>query len=639
MGRAFLFVLVFNWLCNPVYAQDSAMLKVNTKYLLGEEIVHRTDELHTPDTSREDFFIYHPAYRGGFYAFNGNLGSPQYRLDYQPEQQVGFDKGIFRNYPFFTTEDQVRYYRTRSPFTELTYVNAQLKEQLLHVVHTQNILPRWNMGVDYKRMDAVGYYAKQYSNYLGFTAFTWYSNKSGRYNVYANFIVNRIRQEENWGLKDSSIFSSGDVNDPLADIRVNSAQNKVRQFSYSLTQTYDLGKKDTVSVDKQKFRRFNPSARLIYQVSAARNSFIYQDDNPDSARYVGRYALGADPTMVQDSFHVDQLNNKWSITNDLGSDTIPKALALTGSVFHSWAKYTNQGGGIEASSYYGAAAELQIAKGHTFSPFFAVSGARFSNGSALSGAIDYKAQAGLRIRLSSRQQMLLHASYLQNQGGLLYQRKQLATGFSVPQDYYPVYQGAIYVANYGIDYENKAIRLKLSYNHYDLDGMLHGSAGPFLAQLNGVQSMEQLRLNWGISAFKFLHLDSRIVYQYIHNAKQPVLPRFMAYESLYFTARWFKVLAIRIGFDTYFYSNYVLPVYDPLERTFFVPSPSQQLSHSANYPLVDFVAAAKLKRARIFFRYDHLNQDLMPASGLYSASRYPVPPRTFKIGVEWRFFD
>ncbi|RZL16854.1 MAG: hypothetical protein EOO89_10880, partial [Pedobacter sp.] len=63
----------------------------------------------------------------------GNLGLSAMPLLFEPLKTIGFDAGFHTLDYYAMTQDDVKYYQARAPFTSLYYVNAGEKEQVFRV--------------------------------------------------------------------------------------------------------------------------------------------------------------------------------------------------------------------------------------------------------------------------------------------------------------------------------------------------------------------------------------------------------------------------------------------------------------------------------------------------------------------------
>src|SRR3546814_5637529 len=135
---------------------------------------------------------------------------------------------------------ELEYYRTRSPYTELYYVSGGKPEQIFRFIHTQNIKPRLNAGIEYRKIDSEGYYPNQKTNHLNLAAFAWYQSENLRYNITGNIIYTDLRTPENGVLMNDSIFVHTPNQEQILQERVflDDARNRWRGTAVSLKQYY-----------------------------------------------------------------------------------------------------------------------------------------------------------------------------------------------------------------------------------------------------------------------------------------------------------------------------------------------------------------------------------------------------------------
>src|SRR5687767_8332750 len=91
------------------------------------------------DSSLHDFsrFFSVPAN----YITLGNNGSASYPVLFTPLLRAGWDAGFHAYDAYRFTLERTKFYKTTRPFTQLTYLLASAKEQVINVLHTQNVKP------------------------------------------------------------------------------------------------------------------------------------------------------------------------------------------------------------------------------------------------------------------------------------------------------------------------------------------------------------------------------------------------------------------------------------------------------------------------------------------------------------------
>jgi hypothetical protein len=137
------------------------------------------------------------------------------------------------------------------------------------------------------------------------------------------------------------------------------------------------------------------------------------------------------------------------------------------------------------------------------------------------------------------------------------------------------------------------------------------------------------------SVFKLGKFILQIHHGWQWGAEGPLrAPRFFNHDVLSFQHTFKTGWELQIGTDFRFQSAYFAPGFRPDIGQFVV----QDSVSAGNYPVLDAFAAIKVKRTRIFFRMEHLNQGF-PAPNFYATPLYPMYGRSFRYGLTWDFFN
>ena len=70
------------------------------------------------------------------------------------------------------------------------------------------------------------------------------------------------------------------------------------------------------------------------------------------------------------------------------------------------------------------------------------------------------------------------------------------------------------------------------------------------------------------------------------------------------------------------------------EGFFLTPS----LPNQKNLPVIDVFFNAKIKRGRVFFKYNNILQ-LITGNGYFTTPQYPGQRNTLDFGFDWSFYD
>ncbi len=124
------------------------------------------------DSSLHDFnrFFSVPAN----YITLGNNGSASYPVLFTPLLKAGWDAGFHAYDAYRFTLEGTKFYKTTRPFSQLTYLLASAKEQMINVLHTQNVKPNWNFGFEYRLTSSPGFFRTQNTNHNNYRLFSNY---------------------------------------------------------------------------------------------------------------------------------------------------------------------------------------------------------------------------------------------------------------------------------------------------------------------------------------------------------------------------------------------------------------------------------------------------------------------------------
>jgi hypothetical protein len=241
------------------------------------------------------------------YLFLGNTGAPARPFLFTPNMNAGWDAGYHALDVYRWRPAQARFYKTTRPYAELGYVLGSKSEQIIHLLHTQNIKPDWNVAFDYRLISAPGIFKNQKTTHNNYSLTSWYQSKRRRYALYFSATGNNLKASDNGGVKILSQLDDPNKDDRflvatnLADSSVfsrNFFSNKIesgryeRDFTVWLRQSYDIGKKDSVQVnDSTVIYTFYPKLRMQHTFSSTSYLFNYVGFGRDYVYYKNTYGI------------------------------------------------------------------------------------------------------------------------------------------------------------------------------------------------------------------------------------------------------------------------------------------------------------------------------------------------------------
>ena len=263
---------------------------------------------HKLDSSIDDFTKRFPI--PGTHIYNGNTGTATRSILFAPRLKPGWDAGFHAFDVYKWTLDKARFFNTTRPYTELNYELASRSEQIIEILHTQNIRPNWNFSFNYRLTAAPGTFRNQTTNHNNYLFTSWYQSKSRRYNNYFVILGNRLQAGESGGLrdvkdldsiqyaKDRSLIRTMIGGDQLFQAnffsKALSTGNRYREFNIILRQQYDFGKKDSIVTDSTVIPLFYPRLRFEHTFNYGKYGYSFfdvpaasrsQNNVPDPAYY------------------------------------------------------------------------------------------------------------------------------------------------------------------------------------------------------------------------------------------------------------------------------------------------------------------------------------------------------------------
>lgn len=271
----------------------------------------------------------------------GNFGTATRSLLFNPETKAGWDPGYHAYDVYNLTVSDARFYNTTRPYAELNYMLGSKSEQLIRLMHTQNLKPNWNMAFEYRLINSPGFFQNQSTNHNNYRFTSWYKSKDLRYQNFIVIVGNKLRANENGGIRNNTYLSSDSLDagyDERAIIptKLGVDQNTSRNFfstnistgtlytnaTYMMRQQYDLGQKDSIVVnDTTTIPLFYPRLRMEHTISLSTYHYRFQDNNAHTDYYGSLYNIAL--RNERDTFFNRE---HWKdLTNDFSIYTFPDA--------------------------------------------------------------------------------------------------------------------------------------------------------------------------------------------------------------------------------------------------------------------------------------------------------------------------
>lgn len=620
----FFFILCFNHINASVFASEDSSFSLpkdssSVKYLFEEKYELDSSSFYPIDTSLTKFQYYT--------AKNtlGNDGLPVKELTFNRLSNIGFKYAP--NYLGFYkfNKDHLPYFNVKSPYTELFYVVGSKKEQFFRFVHSQNVTPNLNFSASFQRIRSEGYYLRQQTNNNSFSLTSNYCSKDNRYFLLSNIVYNSLKFAENGGLQSDLAFENStdrtyfSINLPAAQRRENNRGFYVRQY-YNLESKARLLKDSIISADFSSTKKLISRNVFSHSFSIEDNSLVYEDANPSSGFYSTIYN---DSAKTLDSIYYSKIENEisWRILDR--EKKSPRNVGLAMFLKHQLLKlnqmeidsmFNNIIFRTDVFGYFNAQKFKWNASGS-----YNVMGSNKTDYSLrlnLSNLVGNDGEIGFEGEVNKESPFFIYQKYLSNH--FKWENSFNKIGFTSAEFYFA---------------EIKSF-FKASFALNQLSNYIYFNKSALPEQNENMLSILSVKLSKDFRLKRWI-ISNKITYQHASSESPVRIPEFVSEHSVFYENKLFKkALKFQVGLDVFYHSSYFADTYMPATGQFFL----QDEKRIGAYPVIDFFMNFKIRRARMFFKIDHLNDGVI-GYDYYSALHYPLPGRTLKFGVSWMFFD
>ncbi len=589
------------------------------------------------------------------YATTGGLGSAGFNNIYfeRPEDNLFFFKEAFAHWMRKPTNFE--WYNTRIPFTQVAYHSGSAGEtgqDNLSATFSANVNKQVEVGGGINLVSSKGQYSYQNDREFSYRLFTSYIGE--RYQIQAAFNNYNYVTQENGGITnddyilDPASLQGGDskINERSIPTNLTAAYNRMRGKDLYITHRYNLGyyKESDEAIDDSTY------AEVFVPVSSIVHTLTYEDAHH---RFVNE-AVREDTTFFRNTYLSDKGTNEissyWALSNTLGF-TIHEGLS----------KYFPMGIGAYATYEVRRYDQITdtIAPGTQLLPHLSVhpdyniaahttqhalwiggqlwkrqgswftyeANARIGLIGSVLGDIDISGHIGSKIPLWKDSLSIRAEVIFKNTAPSLFHQQYVSNHFMWDNNFGKTRRlrigGEIAFPKTGT-YIHAGFENMQNYIYFDNNCLPQ-------QENNNIQVISAtLRQNIKVGIF---HLDLAGTYQFSSNKKVLPLPEFSVYGNLYLLFPVVKVMHIQAGVDCNWYSAFYAPAYQPALLT----RHNQDEILIGNYPFMNAYVNVKLKKARFYVMYSHMNQGWLGGNNYFSIPHYPLDPAIFQFGISVDF--
>lgn len=608
----------------------------------------------TFDSSIQDFTLRFPVPATHYYL--GNDGSATKSFLFSTPPRIGFDPGFHSHDVYKWKPEDVRFYSTPKPYTELGYILGGGQAQTIDLLHTQNVKPYLNVNFGYRLISSPGIFRNQKNYHTAFRIGSWYQSPRKRYNNYFVVLANNIKAGESGGILANQNYLD-DVNyqrsrqiipthiggtasaaaRPFSSV-VNTGRIE-KELTVFLRQQYDLGKKDSIVTDSTVIPLFYPRLRFEHSFRYTKSSYTFQDpytsaNSLDSVYYDSLYAIKIKNKNGQDTVY---FQDRWQeISNDFSVYQYPDAKNL--------------------QQYIKLGAELQLIKGHlknsnpslynvilhgeyrnrTKNQKWDINafGRLYSTGTNFG---DYHFYASLQRSLGRTlgtlqiggENINRSPSFIYDTRSSFYLDSNKTKTFGKENTFH-------FFANYYIP----KLDLRLTGDYYFVTNYLY---------LNGYRSLQQENALFNllrVSGFKTFNisrvwkLHSEVYVQQKAGGAAVNVPVLYTRNRLAYEGKFFRNLNLSTGLEIRYRTPYKADNYSPVLGQFFY----QDTLTISNRPDVNAFLHMRIRTFKAYLRVENLNTaTFVNGFGFnhnnLAAPYYPLPGMYIRFGIYWTFVN
>jgi hypothetical protein len=627
----------------------------------GDSLQHRVDDTITInyryldssrllklDSSVYDFYQRYPI--PPTYIDLGNLGNAARDLVFHPLMKPGWDPGWHAYDPYVFTVEETRFYHTTKPYSELGYLIGSRAEQMINLIHTQNINKNWNAMFQYRLINSPGSFNGQNTNHNNYRFSSWYASKNKRYQAFLALLGSKLQSSENGGLRDlhdldSNVYSNrftiptrlGAQQTLTAASNPFGVQISTGTFyttaNYLLRQQYDLiGKKDSIVTDSTVIPLFYPRFRAEHTLSYQTFHYRFRDYNPDTTYYIRNLDFIATPDTVR-------LSDTWhDLSNDLSLYSFPDAknpqqFLKIGATFQNLHGFYDAGErtlyNISVHGEYRNKTRNKKWDVEAFGNLF------------LSGynAGDYN------VYISLQRQISRNLGYLQ--AGFENVNRTLSTAWNQESSFgfgVPGFFNKENITHLFGTIEQPRIKLKLAADYYLVSNYPYFRDYYHADQESNPFNILQVSADKVLSVGRHWVLRAKLVLQQRAGNAPVNIPLFVTHDQFGYEGKLgYRNLSIAFGLELRYFTPYKADGYSPVIGQFFTQTGTTVSQH---FPDVHAYLNFRIRSFVAYVRAENLNtlETSGPNGfGFYNqnlvAPDYPYPGLRIRVGIFWSFVN
>lgn len=616
-----LFVYIFLTVSSVVFSQ---LLDDSTKQIYGPHSVsyQKESDIITNDTNYRSiytnfytFHIYNKLYsEAGPRQDLGAIGSPSLFVFPKSRKETGVQLGMdYTSFYAFGNSD-VKYYDTKSPYSELTYFQNFKGQEYFDALFTRSANKNFNFGMQFSRIGSNRQIGANpgddpFIDTYRASAFTKLKGFSNKYELLANVTYYDNEVVESGGVFSESSLNTGDsLFGEFTQVNLLGISSQDRRTNYHLHHSFAVGSLKKLQLfhtyDRQKRRTIYEDLQvgaIRTEINGGSNSLFY-------------------PRVLNDTLNYDDSTFFTTHRNDIGLKGSLSNLFYMGYISHRSVNYQTLNDSIRKGLYDDN--ELYVGGSVRQS---------FKSGAVilLEGKTSDEGYISSANSFSS-DKINVNVNYVSKPASIL-ERSLNNNHFSWTNEF--INQQDLEV-NAAFDTHFEELKLKISGSYLINKDLIYydQSAAPiqYDGSINTVSTTvkgfyERGKFRFSNELFVSRSSDEDIV-------RVPLL--FNHFQLAYKTTPKNSHYKVLIGADVWSRSSYYANAYMPYIQQFHL----QDDFLLSSYTWADLFVSLDIKNALIFIKLPHVTQNIIK-KGYFVTPYYYGSQRVLEIGFNWKFFD
>ncbi len=620
-----------------------------TRYFYESDVFNNRKKLNLLDTLMEGVQRYNFVQRNhNMLQDLGNLGTATRPIFYQEPEQLGVQPGFTAYQPYAYQPQQVKYYDTKSPFTNMYLALGGAEQNILNFDFNQNINPRWNLGFNSQRFTSNKQFGtsgasdatKQLATDWGLLLHSNYRSKDDKYVLLVHFNHQNHTAADQGGKLPGLITDPNNVTLITADPFLLQAPARLPSTIVTSANTIQASSRQ-IHNDFHLYQEYVPrlGIQLFHRLDTRRSLNTFSDDSLRTSRDIAKtYA----PYGVK-SFYKAYLNDSarthqdvyyWLVENQFGLKGIYQRgksafnyrAYFRNRVYNQNGQYNN-GSGRPDGEYTNKGIENFF--GLWVGYYFPDSLSRFTAEIEFSPSGNFRLEGQLESRLLTVgyrsifvPPTLIQQRYISNQ--FRWDNTSAANGFGLRGTQH-IY-GTLNLRYHNIRLHPGAdYQLLTNYTYFDTNAIVRQNTG----------AISILRLGLGYSfRIKRLGVTGQSYYTVVSRDDILRIPTLFVNTQITYDFLFAKVLHGQFGLDLHYKSSYLADAYMPVHQQFYLQN-SQSVEGQV---IADLFINLRINRTRLFAKLAYANQGL-GSPGTFVSPGFLAMSRTFGFGVNWYLFD